>query len=146
MSMTIILVAVLAGIVVIVLLGLVVVRANQVNLTTAADRKKPEWMRETPPPQTIAATLTSEGGVQIFGKTPGEKIASPFVEQIEDILHARLNSHPELSGYQIDLGTGPDSGLEIWVNGEKYESIESLPDAGLRQVFKEAIEEWQNHG
>lgn len=143
MSLSLLLIALLAGLVMIGVIAFVFMRANNVNLTNAGD-EKPEWMRETPPRETIEATLSENEGIQVFNHDPGEKLAAPFAEQIEDIVRVRLKANPELSHYEIDLGTAEDSGLEIWVNGEKFSSIEDLPDQKLRQVFQESVEAWKS--
>jgi hypothetical protein len=144
LSLLILVLAVLAGLVVVGALALVFIRANKVNLIKTDD-EKPDWMRQAPPAETVAATNADGQGVQVFHQAEDEKLAAPFAEQIEDILRGLLQAHPELNHYDIDLGTAPDSGLEIWVNGQKYNQIEDLPDDGLRQVFYEAIQKWEKH-
>lgn len=144
MAVSIILVAFLAGLVVVGVVAFVFMRANQVDLTGTGD-EKPDWMRQTPPSETIMAVQTDNEGFQVFDHDPGEKLASPFAEQIEDILRARLQAHPELNQYDVDLGTAPDGTLEIWVNSEKFDRVEDLPDERLRQVFQEAIDSWNKH-
>jgi hypothetical protein len=48
-----------------------------------------------------------------------------------------------LSSVDIDLGTTPDGGLEIWVDGQRYTELNTLPSDRLRQVFRQAIEQWE---
>jgi hypothetical protein len=144
LSLLILVLAVLAGLVVIGALAFVFIRANKVNLTETGE-DKPDWMRQNPPAETVAATAAEGQGVQVFHQAEGEKLAAPFAEQIEDILRALLQAHPELNHYDVDLGTSPDTGLEIWVNGQKYDQIEDLPDDGLRQVVYEAVQKWEKH-
>ena len=135
---------VIAGIVILVMLAFlypVFVKSRKVNLTgKTAD--KPDWMRETPPRASSKASLADNEGVTVFDHDEGEKIASPFVEQIEDILRARMDADPYFKQFEIDLGTGADGGLEIWVNGEKYTDIKTLPDEKLKQAFAEAVKQW----
>ncbi len=116
-------------------------RANKVNLSEPTDAK-PEWMRTSPPKETVVATLADGKGVQVFDRDEGEAIASPFAEQIEDILQAKLAADPELQKYKVDLGTGPDGGLQIWINGQKYDQIDAIPDARLKALFEEAVAAW----
>lgn len=132
----------LAGLVVIVALVLLFRKGNNIDLTSPTDTQ-PEWMRQPPPAETLAATLADEEGVQVFDQDPGEKLAAPFAEQIEDILQARLSQHPELSKYHVDFGTAPDGGLEIEINGQTFREIDSLPDESLKALIREAIETWQ---
>jgi len=134
---------ILGGIVVLILVGLLALmfmRSNQVNLTGKTD-DKPEWMRSTPPQETMDATRAENEGVTIFNYDEGEKIAAPFAEQIEDIIRAKLNSDP-FNKFDIDLGTAADGSLEIWVNGTKYESVKELPDEKLKVAFNEAVKKW----
>lgn len=136
----------IAGIVIgvsVVLLALMFMRANQINLTGKTD-DKPEWMRSNPPQETLAATKADGEGVTLFDYDQGEKVATPFAEQIEDILSAKLEAHPNLKEYKIDIGTSEDLGLEYWVNGEKYSSIDSLPNEELKQVFRETVKDWES--
>lgn len=74
---------------------------------------------------------------------PGERVAAPFAEQIEDILRAILSADPALAALDVDLGTAPDGGLEIWVNGERHTDIDLIPDERLRQTIRQAIEKWE---
>lgn len=137
---------VIAGIVIgvsIVLLALMFMRANQINLTGKTD-EKPEWMKSDPPHETIAATKAEGEGVTLFNHDEGEQVGSAFAEQIEDILRAKLETHPNLKSYKIDIGTSTDLDLEYWVNGEKYTSIDSLPNEELKQVLLESVKDWES--
>ena len=134
---------ILGGIVVLILvvaLALVFMKSNAVNLTGKTE-DKPEWMQSTPPKETMEATRSENEGVTIFNYDTSEKIAAPFAEQIEDILRAKLKSDP-FNKFDIDLGTGVDGSLEIWVNGTKYESVDQLPDERLKKAFHEAVKKW----
>ena len=82
-------------------------------------------------------------GVKLYDHDPGEQLASPFAEQVEDILHARLSADPVLAAMDVDLGTAPDGGLEIWVDGERYTDIDLVPNERLRQAMRQAIESWE---
>jgi hypothetical protein len=124
------------------LLALVFMKSNQVNLTGKTD-DKPEWMRSTPPTETMEATRADDEGVTIFNYDAGEKIAAPFAEQIEDILRAKLDSDP-FNKFTIDFGTAKDGSLEIWVNEKMYTSVDEIPDAGLKQAFYEAVKKWES--
>jgi hypothetical protein len=134
---------VIAGVVLVVvwLLVRLAMRARKVDLTTTPEGEQPEWMRTTPPPETRAANGGRPG--EVFGHEPGERLAAPFAEQIEDIVRARLRREPTLSHYQIDLGSTESGDLEIWVNGERYTDVDNLPDERLRRAFRDAIDQWE---
>ncbi|MBK6792039.1 MAG: hypothetical protein IPG80_05735 [Anaerolineales bacterium] len=132
-------------VVALVMLALVFMKSNQVNLTEKTDGK-PEWMHAMPPAETVAATLKDGEGVALFDHDEGEKLAAPFAEQIEDVLRAKVESDPYLKSFNIDFGTAPDGGLEIWVNGEKYEGVANLPDEQLKKTFLQVVKEWNSRG
>ena len=88
--------------------------------------------------------FADDEGVTIFDHDAGEKLATPFAEQIEDILRAKLDNDP-FNKFDIDLGTAKDGSLDIWVNGKKYSSVDELPDENLKNAFQEAVQKW-NHG
>lgn len=126
-----------------VLLAMVFVKSNQVNLTEKTEGK-PEWMHAMPPKETVEATMKDGEGVTLYDHDEGEKLASPFAEQIEDVLRAKAASDPYLESFDLDFGTAADGSLEIWVNGEKYEGVANLPDEQLKQMLLHAVKEWNN--
>ena len=140
--MTMSLFLILGGIVVIamvVALGWLFLRSNQVNLTGTPDGQKPEWMRTTPPQETLSATQAEGEGITLFNEDAGEKLAAPFVEQIEDILKNLMASDPQLSGHTVDFGTADDGGLEIWVDGKAYREVKDIPEEAIRAAIQKAI-------
>ncbi|MBK7319100.1 hypothetical protein [Candidatus Villigracilis affinis] len=137
-------VLILGGIVILIsvgLLALMFMKSNEVNLTGKTE-DKPEWMKSNPPKETVNATRVENEGVTLFDHDAGERIASPFAEQIEDILRAKLESDP-FNKFDIDFGSAPDGSLEIWVNGSMYPSMDDLPDEGLKNAFRNAVKEWE---
>jgi len=131
----------IAIVVMIVVLALLFRRANTVNLTGTGD-EKPEWMREMPPAETLAAAKKEGKDITVFDFDEGEKLAAPFTEQIEDIFRAKIEAIPELKDTKIDLGTGEDGTLEIWVNDKKYTNVNDLPDERLKVAFRESVTKW----
>ena len=125
------------------LLAFLFVKANQVNLTEKTEGK-PEWMHAMPPEETVTATLADGEGITLFDHDEGEKVAAPFAEQIEDILRAKAKSDPYLQSLDIDFGTAADGGLEIWVNGTKYDGVASLPDEKLKETLLQAVKDWNS--
>ena len=139
-----IMVLILGAIVILIsvgLLALMFMKSNEVQLTGKTE-DKPEWMSSTPPKETMTATRADDEGVTLFDHDAGERIASPFAEQIEDILRAKLDSDP-FNKFEIDFGSAKDGSLEIWVNGKMYASVDEIPDEGLKKAFREAVEKWE---
>ncbi len=127
-------------IIVMLVIWLLLVRTSRrVNLTGTTEEQKPEWMRTTPPPETIAATRAEGKGVALYDHDKGENLAAPFAEQIEDILKAQLSADAHLRSYDVDLGTAPDGGLEIRVGDDHYTSVEQIPDPRLREAIQQAV-------
>lgn len=116
-------------------------KMNKASLLKPTDTQ-PDWMRNSPPKETVVATLAKGEGVQLYEDDEEEALASPFAEQIEDILQAKLAANPELQQYKIDLGTAVDGRLEISINGVIYASIEDIPNEKLKALFNQAIEDW----
>ena len=136
---------ILLGLSILVIIGIMawlINRTRKFDITPTSD-EKPEWMRTTPPQETIAATTANGQGVGLYDHEEGEQLASPFAEQIEDILRAELAKDPELAALKVDLGTAKDGGLEIWVDGESYTDLETLPNERLRDAIRRASQKWQ---
>lgn len=127
----------------VVLAAFMFIKSNQVNLTGKTD-EKPEWMSSNPPAETIAATKAEGEGFTLFNQDEGEKIASPFAEQIEDMLRAKLEAHPTLKDLKVDIGTGADYGFEFWVNEKRYASVDELPSEELKALFRETVKDWES--
>jgi hypothetical protein len=136
---------ILLGLSILVIIGIMawlINRTRKFDITPTSD-EKPEWMRTTPPQETFAATTANGQGVGLYDHEEGEQLASPFAEQIEDILRAELAKDLELAALKVDLGTAKDGGLEIWVDGESYTDLETLPNERLRDAIRRASQKWQ---
>ena len=134
----------LVGAALVVVIGMFVFlfrKSNAINLTGDTENK-PDWMRETPPAETLGALLKEGKKVTVFDYDEGEKLAAPFTEQIEDILRAKIEADPDLNHYQVDLGSATDGSLEIWVNDKKYANVNDLPDNRLKKAFRESVSKW----
>ncbi|GAB4504585.1 MAG: hypothetical protein Fur0043_15790 [Anaerolineales bacterium] len=95
-------------------------KSRKVNLTKTGD-EKPAWMRTLPPAETQAALQEDKEGMAVYDYDPGENVAAPFAEQIEDILRTELKANPYLEQFEIDLGSAAD--------GTKRTGIEQVADA-----------------
>lgn len=73
---------------------------------------------------------------------PEERVASAASERIEFLVRQRLAGHPDLAEKTIDFGTQEDGTLGIWIEGEKYEDPESIPDERIRSAVREAVSEF----
>lgn len=130
MSMTLIIAIVILLVLAFIVAGAIILFSTRKLGSALPDDQKPEWVRAAME-QANTPISTTEGSQ--------ERMASPVAEAIEGLLQEALQSHPELAGYQIDLGSAPDGGLEIWVNGEKFDGIDALKDENLKKVFREVV-------
>lgn len=71
---------------------------------------------------------------------PGEFEASPISEQVEEMARQLLKSHSDFGEVNLDFGTAIDGSLEIWVNSERYSSIEEIPDERIRNAINVAVD------
>jgi hypothetical protein len=132
---------VITGIVVVVLLS----RMRRADFTTPpVYGEKPPWLATDPPPETVAATQADGEDGALWDYDPGELVAAPFSEQIEDIVRSRIAADPQVYGMGFDLGTAEDGSIEFWVDGQRYASIDDLPSERLRQIVREAIKYWDS--
>ena len=143
MSLVILIVGGVMIVIALVMLAMVFIKSNQVNLTEKTEGK-PEWMHAMPPKETVEATTKDGEGITLYDHDEGEKVAAPFAEQIEDVLRAKAQSDSYLKTFDIDFGTAADGGLEIWVNGEKFNGVASLPDEQLKQTLLQVVKEWNS--
>jgi hypothetical protein len=120
-------------------------KSRKFNLTDTPDGQKPEWMRSLPPQETLDALKEDGEKIAVFDRDPGEKLAAPFAEQIEDIVRSRISNDPALKDTKIDFGTDKSGGLEIIVNGDSYAAIDKIPDEHLRTVIKQAVADYNKN-
>ena len=130
----------IAVLLIIVICVLFILQRRRVDFTgPKSPGQKPEWLRTSPPEETVAAAQADGEGVALYDYDEGERVASPFAEQIEDVLRARLQGDALLAAMDVDFGTAPDGSLEVWVDGERYVDIDLIPNAHLREVIRQAI-------
>jgi hypothetical protein len=105
------------------------------------ESKEGTSIRNTKPDET-PEWLSELKSVVETGDEPGEFEASPISEQIEEMANRLLKAHPDLRGVNLDFGTAIEGSLEIWVNSERYSSIEEIPDERIRNAINEAVQEY----
>ena len=133
---------VVGGLAVLIVIGValwLIFQGRKFKLTETPADQKPEWMRTSPPPETLEALKSTGEKMAVFAHEAGEHLAAPFAEQIEDLVRSRLATDPELSAVKIDFGTGPDGGLEISVDGQHYAGLEFIPNPRLKALIQDAI-------
>ncbi len=65
------------------------------------------------------------------------------VEQIDNILQRYVEADPELSNRSIHLVQHPAGGLQIDVDGKRYQRPAEIEDQRVQILIKKAIKEWE---
>jgi hypothetical protein len=81
----------------------------------------------------------SPGPAGLSGPAGGELQAAPTSEAVEDLVNQRLAAIPELAGSRVDFGTAPDGSLEIWIEDQRYASVDEIRDPRIRQAVQDAV-------
>jgi hypothetical protein len=84
------------------------------------------------------------GGILKPATTPANAFKS-IAMQINDILQTRITGTPfEARG--ITVNDGPDHGVVVIVDGEKYQGVKDVPDESVRNLIRSAVMEWEKLG
>ena len=68
----------------------------------------------------------------------GERLASASSEAIEELVNQAL-AKAGAAEVQVDFATAHDGSLEIWIGDDRYTSVDSIPDARVRQAVADAV-------
>jgi len=125
--------------VVFIIFGLLISSSRKIDLDAVPEGESPEWIQSDIPEETREATLADREGITLYDHDPGEDLAAPFAEQIEDIVRAAVQADPDLRMYDVDFGTAPDGGIEFHIRGETYTAVDEIPHDEIRSAIKKAI-------
>ncbi len=65
-----------------------------------------------------------------------------IVQQIDTVLQERLLNTPlEKSGLRLQESS--QGGVEVYVGSQKFDSIDEVPDAGIKATIRAAIAAWE---
>jgi hypothetical protein len=67
-----------------------------------------------------------------------------IAEQIDLILQRHIATHPEMANRGIRLEQNPTGGLQILVDGKRYEKPGDIEDTAVQGVIKVAVKEWNS--
>lgn len=88
---------------------------------------------EEPKPTLWGATLSRKA-------QPLTPLTTP-ADQINELLQSRLESS-SFSHRDIQITTGKDGGICIYVGAQRFTTVEEVPDAEIRALIQGAIDEW----
>ncbi|MBE7529160.1 MAG: hypothetical protein HND44_00050 [Chloroflexi bacterium] len=85
--------------------------------------------------------ISSLSGISHVSAAPSSAL-NP-VEQIDRILQQYVEADPALSGRSIHLVQHPAGGLQIDVDGKRYQRPSEIDDQRIQILIKKAIKEWE---
>ena len=62
--------------------------------------------------------------------------------QIDDILQARIAGTP-FENRRITVTDGPDHGVVVTLDGQKYPGVKDVPDEEVRNLIRSSVMEWE---
>ncbi len=65
-----------------------------------------------------------------------------IVGQINDVVQELLAESP-LAGQKIFLSEDPRRGVIVWVQGQTFEGIDSVPPGEVKDLLKRSVAEWE---
>jgi hypothetical protein len=80
-------------------------------------------------------------GISRVNSTPSSAL-NP-VEQIDRILQQYVEADPELANRSVHLVQHPAGGLQIEVDGKRYQRPGEIEDQRIQLLIKKAIKEWE---
>jgi hypothetical protein len=73
---------------------------------------------------------------------PAEPV--PFIEQIDEILQAKMLEMDVPPSYELHVSAGPGQRLQIQVGREFYSSIDDVPNLQAQSLIRAAVDEWES--
>jgi hypothetical protein len=88
------------------------------------------------------------GPIDLFARSispdarPVSRGPQSIAAQIDEILQSKLADSP-LAERGIRLMELPTKGLVVMVGLQQYEDVDSVPDAEVRALIRQSVEEWE---
>jgi hypothetical protein len=96
----------------------------------------------------ITPAVTKMGPIDLFARSispdarPVSRGPQSIAAQIDEILQSKLADSP-LAERGIRLMELPTKGLVVMVGLQQYEDVDSVPDAEVRALIRQSVEEWE---
>jgi hypothetical protein len=82
---------------------------------------------------------------QRWSSTTGESDQpQSFVDEIEKIVQRRIQLIPALSRRELHVRPSPEGTVSFVFEGQKYNSVDEIPNLTARQVIRDSIQEWDD--
>lgn len=127
------------------------VPVEQLRLLREAAESWTNWLgveKEAPPPQPAPAPLTAaplpDPSVLAASILPVDKPrATSIVGQIDEILQEMLVNSP-FASRTIRLTQEANYGVIVWVDHERFNGIDAVPDAEIQNLIRAAVKKWED--
>ncbi len=127
------------------------VPVEQLRLLREAAESWTNWLgveKEAPPPQPAPAPLTAaplpDPSVLAASILPVDKPrATSIVGQIDEILQEMLVNSP-FASRTIRLTQEANYGVIVWVDHERFNGIDAVPDAEIQTLIRAAVKKWED--
>jgi hypothetical protein len=96
---------------------------------------QPAIVESVPSPVKKAVKVTNE-------KAPPAPAMKNMIEQINDVLQSKLATSV-FKDREIQLLESPEGGVTVKDGGNDYDGIDSVPDAEVRSLIRQAVSEWE---
>lgn len=127
--------------------------AAPINQSAPANPAAPAGLAADPASVAAAVAVAgAQANVPVLPLAPVKPVVTPLpapptprsiVQQVDDILQEKLAAHP-MPVPTIRLVDDLHAGVIVWVNGDKYEGIESVSDPEVRTIIRSAVVEWEH--
>lgn len=125
-------------------------KPSQINQSSAFTAEMPEEPSSFPsysPQNTFdEPEKPSLNPFQVFTRavqeSPQQAPSKSIAQQIDDILQAKLENTP-FKNRGIRLVELPEEGMVVMVGLEKYKDVEDIPNEEIRNILRDAVEEWE---
>jgi len=112
-------------------------------LSQADDHHVPPFSVEPAPEVKPVSTQIPDVVGSLLNPTPTPApVYKSIAMQINDILQARIAQTP-FETRRISVSDGPDHGVLVSLDGQKYPGVKDVPDEEVRNLIRSAVLEWE---
>lgn len=93
-------------------------------------------------PFTVAPAFMPEPAVVAAVEKPR---ATTMIGQIDEILQEMLAQSP-MAGRTIHITQEPSMGVMVWVDTNRFQGIDAVPDPQVKELIRAAVKQWEQTG
>ncbi len=116
--------------------------AEAVRTETTDHHIPPFAVEPTPKVKPVSTNLPDVLGGILTPTPAATPVFKSIAMQIDDILQARISGTPfERRG--LSVSDGPDHGVLVTLDGQKYPGVKDVPDDDVRNLIRSSVLEWE---